>query len=37
VEVYGSVYNVLDKDVDSENFGRVLDGRRYSAGITVNF
>ncbi len=37
VEVYGSVYNVLDKDVDSENFGRVLDGRRYSAGVTVNF
>ncbi|MFP1679103.1 TonB-dependent receptor domain-containing protein [Alloalcanivorax sp. C16-2] len=37
VEVYGSVQNVLDKEVDDENFGRVLDGRRYSAGVTVNF
>ena len=37
VDVYGSVENVFDKTVDNDNFGRVLDGRRYSAGVTVNF
>jgi len=37
VDVYGSVENVFDKTVDNDNFGRILDGRRYSAGVTVNF
>ncbi len=37
VSVYGGVYNLLDKEVDSDTYGRVLDGRRYNAGITVRF
>ncbi len=37
VDVYGGVYNLFDKTVGNDNFGRVLDGRRYNAGVTVNF
>ena len=37
VSVYGGVYNLLDKEVDSDTYGRVLDGRRYNAGITLRF
>ncbi len=37
VDVYASVQNVFDKTVGNDNFGRILDGRRYSAGISVNF
>lgn len=35
--LFGGVYNVFDKDVDYEDFEKVLDGRRYNAGITVKF
>lgn len=37
VNLYGGIYNLLDKTVSNANFGRVLDGRRYNAGITLNF
>lgn len=37
VNLYGGVYNLFDKTVSNANFGRVIDGRRYNAGITVNF
>ncbi|HBT34047.1 MAG TPA: TonB-dependent receptor [Pusillimonas sp.] len=31
------VYNVLDKQVGSELYGKTLDGRRYYAGLTMGF
>ncbi|GAB3343402.1 ligand-gated channel protein [Chromohalobacter beijerinckii] len=35
--LFGGVYNILDKDVNYEDFQKVLDGRRYNAGIRVEF
>lgn len=35
--LFGGVYNIFDKDVNYEDFQKVLDGRRYNAGITVKF
>ncbi|NYT36066.1 TonB-dependent receptor [Allopusillimonas soli] len=32
-----AVYNVFDKQVDSELFGKTLDGRRYYAGLSLDF
>ena len=37
LDVYGSVENVFDKDINTDDYGRILDGRRYSAGLTFNF
>lgn len=31
------IYNVLDKQVDSQNYGKTLDGRRYFAGLSMDF
>ncbi|TLV21643.1 ligand-gated channel protein [Klebsiella indica] len=31
------VYNVLDKQIDDDTYDMVLDGRRYTVGITYNF
>ncbi|MTH47924.1 ligand-gated channel protein [Intestinirhabdus alba] len=31
------VYNLLDKQIDYENYDTVLDGRRYTVGLTWNF
>jgi len=31
------IYNVLDKQVDSELYSKHLDGRRYYAGVTMGF
>ncbi|WP_101676202.1 TonB-dependent receptor domain-containing protein [Alloalcanivorax mobilis] len=31
------VYNLFDKEVTDADFGAVLDGRRYNAGMTVSF
>lgn len=37
VKVKAGVYNVADREVTNENFGVVLDGRRFNLGMTVNF
>lgn len=31
------IYNVFDKQVDSELYAKTLDGRRYYAGVTMGF
>ncbi|WP_285315739.1 ligand-gated channel protein [Providencia rettgeri] len=33
----GGVYNVLDRRIDSANYGAELEGRRYNIGINYNF
>ncbi|MCE9937068.1 MULTISPECIES: ligand-gated channel protein [Serratia] len=35
--VTGGIYNILDKTVDYDNYNTVLDGRRYTVGMTYNF
>ncbi|MHB0775847.1 ligand-gated channel protein [Halomonas sp. WWR20] len=35
--VFAGVYNLFDKEVGEENYEKVLDGRRYNLGITVEF
>ncbi len=37
VSVYAGVYNLTDKKIDNENYGRTLDGRRYWIGVNVDF
>lgn len=37
VTLVGGVYNVLDKQIDNENFGSTLDGRRYNIGVNYDF
>lgn len=37
VDVYGGIYNLLDKSVNEDDYGRELDGRRFNAGISVSF
>ncbi|WNL43167.1 TonB-dependent receptor [Halomonas sp. PAMB 3264] len=37
VSLYGGIYNLLDKDIDEDDFGRILDGRRFNAGLNVTF
>ncbi|MGP9551805.1 MULTISPECIES: TonB-dependent receptor domain-containing protein [unclassified Halomonas] len=37
VSVYGGIYNLLDKQIDQDDYNRVLDGRRFNAGINVSF
>lgn len=33
----GGIYNIFDKRVDQKDYGRTLDGRRYSISAQVNF
>ncbi|OAT47304.1 ligand-gated channel protein [Providencia heimbachae] len=33
----GGVYNVLDRRIDSGNYGAELEGRRYNIGVNYNF
>lgn len=35
--VSAGVYNVFDKTIDYDNYGTILDGRRYTLGLTYNF
>ena len=35
--IYAGVYNVFDKRVEKENFGKDLEGRRYWVGVSVDF
>ena len=37
VNVYGGIYNLTDKRIDSDNYGKRLDGRRYWIGVSVDF
>ena len=36
-KIYGGVYNLFDKDVSNDDFGKTLEGRRYFVGTEVNF
>lgn len=33
----GGIYNIFDKRVDQQDYGRTLDGRRYNISAQVNF
>ncbi|MBS6738338.1 MAG: ligand-gated channel protein [Enterobacteriaceae bacterium] len=35
--VSAGIYNVLDKQIDYDTYDTVLDGRRYTVGLTYNF
>ncbi|AFJ02505.1 TonB-dependent receptor, Outer membrane receptor for ferrienterochelin and colicins [Methylophaga frappieri] len=37
VSIYGGIYNALDKEILPDDYGKTLEGRRFSAGITVGF
>lgn len=37
VRIHGGVMNLFDKEIDPEDYGRVLDGRRYNVGMVVDF
>ncbi|WP_110686109.1 ligand-gated channel protein [Salinicola aestuarinus] len=37
VKLFGGIYNLFDKDVGFDDYEKVLDGRRYNAGVTVSF
>ncbi|MES1944041.1 outer membrane receptor [Salinisphaera sp. PC39] len=37
VSLYGGIYNVFDKDLTTQQYGRVIDGRRFNAGVTFTF
>ncbi|EPG3565378.1 ligand-gated channel protein [Providencia rettgeri] len=37
MNIIGGVYNVLDRRIDSANYGAELEGRRYNIGINYNF
>ena len=37
VAIAAGVYNLLDKEIDTETYGYVLDGRRYNLGLTYSF
>jgi Outer membrane receptor for ferrienterochelin and colicins len=36
-KIYGGVYNLFDKDVSNDDFGKTLEGRRYFIGTEINF
>lgn len=33
----GGVYNIFDKQVNQQDYGRTLDGRRFNVGLLLNF
>lgn len=37
VSVYGGIYNILDKRLRNDVYGRVVDGRRFNLGTKVRF
>lgn len=37
IALKAGVYNVANKEVTSENYSVVLDGRRYNAGVSIDF
>ena len=36
-KIYGGIYNLFDKDVSNDDFGKTLEGRRYFVGTEINF
>lgn len=36
-KIFAGVYNLFDKEVMNEDFGKTLDGRRYWLGTEINF
>ncbi|OTQ57718.1 TonB-dependent receptor domain-containing protein [Gilliamella sp. A7] len=36
-KIYGGVYNLFDKEVTNDDFGKTLEGRRYFVGTEINF
>ena len=36
-DVYGGLYNLFDKEVTAEDYGKTLDGRRLNLGVAFNF
>ncbi|WP_294892948.1 TonB-dependent receptor [uncultured Gilliamella sp.] len=36
-KIYGGVYNLFDKEVTNDDFGKTLEGRRYFIGTEINF
>lgn len=36
-DVYAGLYNVFDKEVTDEDYGKTLDGRRLNLGVAFNF
>ncbi|HSX70685.1 MAG TPA: TonB-dependent receptor, partial [Pseudomonas sp.] len=37
MDVYAGLYNVFDRDVSSEDYGKTLDGRRLNMGVALSF
>lgn len=37
IRLHAGIYNVLDKKIDNDTYGKTLDGRRYFVGMTVDF
>ncbi|ERJ19658.1 Putative outer membrane iron-siderophore receptor protein [Salinisphaera shabanensis E1L3A] len=37
LDIYGGIYNLLDKNIAPENYGRLLDGRRFNVGARLSF
>ncbi|RMX00965.1 TonB-dependent receptor [Allofranklinella schreckenbergeri] len=37
LQVFGGIYNLLDKQITREEFGKALDGRRWHIGLTAQF
>lgn len=36
-KIYAGIYNLFDKDVSNDDFGKTLEGRRYFVGTEINF
>lgn len=36
-KVFAGVYNLFDKDVSNQDYGKTLEGRRYFVGAEINF
>lgn len=37
MNVYAGLYNVFDKEISSEEYGKTLDGRRLNLGVALSF
>lgn len=36
-KIFAGIYNIFDKEVKNEDFGKTLEGRRYWVGTEINF
>ncbi len=37
INIFGGVYNLFDKQINTETYGKTLDGRRFNLGVSVDF